>query len=134
MQLFFTPLSQALRLVMHLGEPLPEERIQNTEFNTGTLLLFYLLPYAMMMWTNGVGASTGMFVPALAVGATGAPLPQPRQPGMTPAVDFNLSKLNEGRGFGLSDGQVSASLKVNSLQDRQQSMMLERGATIWGLW
>ena len=30
------------------------------------------LPYALMMWTNGGGASTGMFVPALAVGATGA--------------------------------------------------------------
>ncbi len=24
-----------------------------------------------MIWTNGAGASTGMFVPALAVGATG---------------------------------------------------------------
>lgn len=24
-----------------------------------------------MIWTNGVGASTGMFVPALAIGATG---------------------------------------------------------------
>ena len=56
---------------MHLGEPLPEERLQNVEFNTGTLLLFYALPFAMMMWTNGIGASTGMFVPALAVGATG---------------------------------------------------------------
>lgn len=77
-QLFFTPLSQALRLVMHLGEPLPEERLQNVEFNTGTLVLFYLLPFMMMMWTNGIGASTGMFVPALAVGATGraAMIPQ----------------------------------------------------------
>ena len=71
MQLFFTPLSQALRLVMHLGEPLPEERLQRVQFNAGTLALFFFLPFVMMMWTNGVGASTGMFVPALAVGATG---------------------------------------------------------------
>ena len=71
LQLFFTPLSQALRLVMHLGEPLPEDKLQEVQFNYGTLFLFFLLPYLLMMWTNGVGASTGMFVPALAVGATG---------------------------------------------------------------
>ena len=71
LQLFFTPLSQALRLVMHLGEPLPEDKLQEVQFNYGTLFLFFSLPYLLMMWTNGVGASTGMFVPALAVGATG---------------------------------------------------------------
>ena len=78
LQLFFTPLSQALRLVMHLGEPLPEDKLQEVQFNYGTLFLFFLLPYLLMMWTNGVGASTGMFVPALAVGATGGTtLPSP---------------------------------------------------------
>lgn len=77
MQLFFTPLSQALRLVMHLGEPLPEEKLVKVRFNFGTLLLFFFIPYTLMMWTNGVGASTGMFVPALAVGATGAVSCQP---------------------------------------------------------
>ena len=71
-QVFFTPLSQALRLIIHLGEPLPEDRLNEFTFDFGTLSLFFLLPYALMMWTNGVGASTGMFVPALAVGATGA--------------------------------------------------------------
>jgi hypothetical protein len=71
MQLFFTPLSQALRLVMHLGEPLPEKRLQLQQFSYLTLLLFFCMPFVMMTWTNGVGASTGMFVPALAVGATG---------------------------------------------------------------
>ncbi len=58
--------------MVHLGEPLPEERLDVFGFNYGTLFLFFALPYALMMWTNGVGASTGMFVPALAVGATGA--------------------------------------------------------------
>ena len=70
-QLFFTPLSQALRLVIHLGEPLKEKRQELFSFNYFTLLLFFVMPYVLMMWTNGVGASTGMFVPALAVGATG---------------------------------------------------------------
>jgi len=78
MQLFFMPLSQALRLVMHLGEPLPEKKLQLVQFDYTTLLLFFFMPYMMMMWTNGVGASTGMFVPALAVGATGEhPPPSP---------------------------------------------------------
>lgn len=71
MQVFFTPLSQALRLMIHLGEPLPEARLNEFHFDFSVLGLFFLLPYALMMWTNGVGASTGMFVPALAVGATG---------------------------------------------------------------
>ena len=71
-QVFFTPLSQALRLIIHLGEPLPEDRLDVFQFNYGTLAAFFVLPFMLMCWTNGVGASTGMFVPALAVGATGA--------------------------------------------------------------
>ena len=70
-QLFFTPLSQALRLIIHLGEPLPSDKLDLFSTDTRALLLFFTLPYVLMMWTNGVGASTGMFVPALAVGATG---------------------------------------------------------------
>lgn len=58
---------------MHLGEPLPEDKLQKVQFNYGTLLLYFCVPYAFMMWTNGVGASTGMFVPALAIGAVGNP-------------------------------------------------------------
>ena len=69
--MFFTPLSQALRLIIHLGEPLPENKLEEFSFSYGALALFFVLPYLPMMWTNGVGASTGMFVPALAVGATG---------------------------------------------------------------
>ncbi len=72
-QVFFTPLSQALRLIIHLGEPLPESKLEEFSFSFTALGLFFVLPYLLMMWTNGVGASTGMFVPALAVGATGAP-------------------------------------------------------------
>lgn len=70
MQVFFTPLSQALRLIIHLGEPIPEN-LPAWEFNVMELMLFFFFSFTLMMWTNGVGASTGMFVPALAVGATG---------------------------------------------------------------
>ena len=70
MQLFFTPLSQALRLVIHLGEPLPEDR-PSFQFDFRGLFALFAFSFLLMMWTNGVGASTGMFVPALAVGAVG---------------------------------------------------------------
>jgi chloride channel 7 len=69
-QIFFTPLSQALRLIMHLGEPLPQDR-PTFQFNFPVLVLFFILTYVFMTVTNGVGASTGMFVPSLAVGAAG---------------------------------------------------------------
>eukprot|EP00891_Asterochloris_glomerata_P005649 jgi/Astpho2/5649/gw1.00079.232.1_t len=69
-QLFFTPLSQALRLVIHLGEPLPEDR-PSFQFDFRGLFALFVFSFLLMMWTNGVGASTGMFVPALAVGAVG---------------------------------------------------------------
>ena len=70
MQLFFTPLSQALRLVIHLGEPLPEDR-PSFQFDFRGLFALFAFSFLLMMWTNGGGASTGMFVPALAVGAVG---------------------------------------------------------------
>ena len=69
--MFFTPLSQALRLIVHLGEPLPEDQLSNFQFSFVSVLLFFLSSFALMVCTNGVGASTGMFVPALAVGAAG---------------------------------------------------------------
>ena len=57
---FMHPLSaaQALRLIMHLGEPLPEAR-PAWEFPLGATLPFFLLTFAIMCYTNGVGASTG---------------------------------------------------------------------------
>ena len=79
MQVFFTPLSQSLRLIIHLGEPLPEGT--DFLFDYGALTCLFLFSFTLMMWTNGVGASTGMFVPALAVGAVGAwPCPFPCTP------------------------------------------------------
>ena len=73
-QLFFAPLSQALRLVVHLGEPLPEARLDAYGLHPLSLALLAILGFGGMVLTNGVGASTGMFVPALAVGAAGGRL------------------------------------------------------------
>ncbi|KAL4855536.1 Chloride channel protein A [Chlorella vulgaris] len=72
-QIFLVPLSQALRLLMHLGEPLPETR-PAWEFPLAATFAFFILCFSIMCWTNGVGASTGMFVPSLAVGAAGGRL------------------------------------------------------------
>ena len=56
-QLFFTPMTEALRIIMHMGEPLPEQQVY--EFSIGPLIAFFFLTYLFMMYTNGVGASTG---------------------------------------------------------------------------
>lgn len=72
-QLFMTPLSQALRIILHLGEPLPADR-PDWHFSTTGLMLFTVFTFGAMCVTNGVGASTGMFVPSLTVGAGGGRL------------------------------------------------------------
>ena len=64
-QLFFLPLSEALRLIYHLGETVPG----GYNFPIEVLLTFWAVVYILMTWTYGVGAATGLFVPSLAVGA-----------------------------------------------------------------
>ena len=54
----FPAVPQALRLIMHQGEPLPEAR-PSWEFPLGATLPFFVLTFAIMCYTNGVGASTG---------------------------------------------------------------------------
>ena len=68
-QLLCAPLTQALRLVFHLGETLPKS--SNTfEFEFDALLVLFVYTFVFMTWTFGVGAATGLFVPSLTVGAT----------------------------------------------------------------
>ena len=38
-------------------------------FGMDALFLYFLVMYGLMVWTYGVGAPTGLFVPSLAVGA-----------------------------------------------------------------
>lgn len=68
-QMFFTPLTQALRLVMHMGEPIPND-VDMWEFHWGSLVVLLVYTFILMTWTYGIGAATGLFVPSLTVGAT----------------------------------------------------------------
>jgi len=65
-QLFFAPLSEALKLMLHLGEAM---HAGTYRFAFGVVLLFFLALYSLMTWTYGVAAPSGLFVPSLAVGA-----------------------------------------------------------------
>ncbi|CAD7699480.1 unnamed protein product, partial [Ostreobium quekettii] len=68
-QFFFTPLTEALRLVFHMGEPFPDAHPQ-WEFESSSLFILFAYTFGLMTWTYGVGAATGLFVPSLTVGAT----------------------------------------------------------------
>lgn len=73
-QLFFTPLAKSLKLLVHLGEVGEGAAEQasgerNFMFGMDALFLYFLVMYGLMVWTYGVGAPTGLFVPSLAVGA-----------------------------------------------------------------
>eukprot|EP00210_Caulerpa_lentillifera_P000973 g938.t1 len=68
-QIFFAPLSQALRLVIHLGEALPGN-LEMYQLDIGLLFILFFYTYCLMILTYGIGAATGLFVPSLMVGAT----------------------------------------------------------------
>ena len=65
-QLFFTPIAETLKRLLHLGEGL--EGYEHT-FDVGGLLLLTLFNFSFMTLTYGVSAPTGLFVPSLLVGA-----------------------------------------------------------------
>ena len=73
-QLFFTPLAKSLKLLVHLGE-VGEGAAEAASgerqymFGMDALFLYFFVMYGLMIWTYGVGAPTGLFVPSLAVGA-----------------------------------------------------------------
>ena len=68
-QLFFTPLSKSLKLLVHLGELGEGGDGNQFYFGMDALALYFCLMYGLMTWTYGIGAPTGLFVPSLAVGA-----------------------------------------------------------------
>ena len=73
-QLFFAPLADSLKLLIHLGEVYEQNGSDETRqhlFTMDALITYFLFMYALMTWTYGIGAPTGLFVPSLAVGAAG---------------------------------------------------------------
>ena len=73
-QLFFVPLADSLKLLLHLGEVYEQNGTDEFEqhlFTMDALIMYFVFMYALMTWTYGIGAPTGLFVPSLAVGAAG---------------------------------------------------------------
>ena len=74
-QVFFGPLSHALRVTIHLGELDPPAGVSPAAFaaaiapRPGTLLTWALILWPLTALTFGIGAATGVFVPSLATGA-----------------------------------------------------------------
>ena len=65
-QLFFTPIAETLKRLLHLGEGLEGYEHQ---FSFSGLTLLAVFTFALMTLTYGVSAPTGLFVPSLLVGA-----------------------------------------------------------------
>ena len=71
-QLLMVPLSEALRMIVHLGETVEckSTGCQSEIFDSSALFVFLLVIFLLMTLTYGVSAPTGLFVPSLAVGAS----------------------------------------------------------------
>jgi chloride channel 7 len=68
-QLFFVPLSQSLKFLLHLGEVGENGQSHEFLFRFDALVFYFLAMFSLMTITYGIGAPTGLFVPSLSVGA-----------------------------------------------------------------
>ena len=59
-QLFFTPLIQAMRMIVHFGETLPAELEPEHIIGAGMLVLWCASIYGTLIFTFGIGAATGV--------------------------------------------------------------------------
>ena len=71
-QLLMVPLSESLRMIVHLGETVDcaTTGCQSDIFPSSSLFVFLVVVFLLMTLTYGVSAPTGLFVPSLAVGAS----------------------------------------------------------------
>jgi chloride channel 7 len=67
-QLFYVPLSESFKFLLHLGEVGEVAADHEYIFTMDALILYFVIMYVLMTWTYGIGAPTGLFVPSLAVG------------------------------------------------------------------
>jgi hypothetical protein len=58
-QLFFKPLIQAMRMLIHLGELVPEGTPHVHSIGPGTLFLWVVVVFPLTLATFGIGAATG---------------------------------------------------------------------------
>ncbi|KAL3138646.1 hypothetical protein ABBQ32_006406 [Trebouxia sp. C0010 RCD-2024] len=69
-QLFFNPLVQSMRMIVHFGETLPEKITPEHIIGSGLLFIWALCIFCGMLFCFGIGAATGLFIPSLALGAS----------------------------------------------------------------
>ena len=67
-QLFYVPLSESFKFLLHLGEVGEVAADHEYLFSMDALILYFVIMFCLMTWTYGIGAPTGLFVPSLAVG------------------------------------------------------------------
>lgn len=58
-QLFFQPLLQAMRTMIHLGETLPDSMTNSFQISAEVLLLWATTLFLLMLATFGIGAASG---------------------------------------------------------------------------
>ena len=64
-QLFFTPLVQALRTMLHLGETVPEGYAGSAyHISAGSLALWVVVVFPLMLLSIGIGAASGTAPPS----------------------------------------------------------------------
>lgn len=59
-QLFFTPLVQAMRMIVHFGETLPEDITPEHIISSALLFVWALSIFIGMLFCFGIGAATGI--------------------------------------------------------------------------
>ena len=62
-QLFFTPLVQAMRMIVHFGETLPEDITPEHIISSALLFVWALSIFIGMLFCFGIGAATGEPLP-----------------------------------------------------------------------
>ena len=58
-QLFFNPLVQSMRMIVHFGETLPEKITPEHIIGSGLLFIWALCIFCGMLFCFGIGAATG---------------------------------------------------------------------------
>lgn len=61
-QLFFQPMLQAMRVMIHLGETLPDDIKDAYQLSGGVLALWAFAIFSLMLATFGIGAASGLFL------------------------------------------------------------------------
>lgn len=79
-QLFFQPLLQAMRTMIHLGETLPDTVQHPYHVSAGLLVMWAVIIFGLMLATFGIGAASGARAPPPPPSPRPSPSPLPLLP------------------------------------------------------